>query len=85
METWLGNDDDKDEPRHARSTANTGVGPSTGPSARGGKCKRKQGAALFGRAPKKTKNPAVVTRRKEVTAKVPKYHRQPKVPVMVSA
>ena len=85
VETWPDNNKDEDEPRPARSMANTGAGPSTRPSARGGKCKRKQGAALFGSAPKKPKNPAAATRRKEAAAKVAKYQRQPKVPVMVSA
>lgn len=85
METWPDDDDDEDEPRPTRSTANTGAGLSTRPPARGGKCRQKQGAALFGSAPKKPKNPTTTTRRKEVAAKVAKYQRQPKVPVMVSA
>ena len=85
VETWPDDDNDEDEPRPARSTTNTDAGPSTGPPARGGKHKRREGAALFGSAPKKPKNPAAVTRRKEVAAKVAKYQRQLKVPVMVSA
>ena len=41
MESWPDNDEEEDESRPARSTANTGVGPSDGPSTRGGKRKRK--------------------------------------------
>ena len=37
VEIWPDDDDDEDEPRPSRSTANTGAGPSTGLSARGGK------------------------------------------------
>ena len=85
METWPDDDDDEDEPHPARSTANTGAGPSTGPPARGGKRKWRQGAALFGSAPKKPKNPAAATRRKETATKAAQYQRRPKVPVMVSA
>ncbi|XP_044409736.1 uncharacterized protein [Triticum aestivum] len=85
METWPNDDDDEDEPRPPRSTANTGADPSTGPPARGGKHKRKQGAALFGSAPKKPKNPAAATKRREAAAKVAKFQRQPKVPLMVSS
>lgn len=51
VETWPNDDDDEELPWPARSTANTGVGASGGPSARGGKRKRLQGAALFGSAP----------------------------------
>ena len=83
VETWPDDDGDEDEPRPARSTANTGAGPSTEPPARGGKRKRKQGVSLFGSTPKKPKNPAVVTRRREAVAKVAKFQRQPKVPPMV--
>ena len=83
METWP-DDDNEDELCPARSTSNTGAGPSTGPPARGGKRKRKQGAALFGSVPKKPKNPAAATRWQEAVAKAAKYQRQPKVPVMVS-
>ena len=85
MGTWPDDDNDEDEPRPTRSSANTDAGPSSGTPARGSKRKRKQGAALFGSAPKKPKNPAAATRRKEAAAKVAKYQRQPKVPVMVSA
>ena len=84
VDTWPDDDDDEYEPRPVRSTANTGADPSAGPPARGGKRKRKQGAALFGSAPKKPKNPAAVTRRKPAEAKVAKFQRQPKVPLMVS-
>ena len=73
VETWPKDDDDEDEPRPARSTANTSAGPSTGLPAHGGKRKRKQGTALFGNASKKPKNPAAATRRKETAAKVAKY------------
>ena len=65
VEAWPNNDEDEDEPRHAQSSATTGVGPSSGPPAQGGKHKRKQGATLFGSAPKKPKNPAAATRQKE--------------------
>jgi len=65
VETWPDDDEDEDEPHPARSSATTGAGPSSGPSARGSKRKRKQGAALFGSTLKKPKNPAAVTRRKE--------------------
>ena len=85
MGTWTDKDNDEDELRPTRSTANTGAGLSTVPPARGSKRKWKQGAALFGSAPKKPKNPAAATRWKEAAAKVAKYQRQPKVPVMVSA
>ena len=85
VETWPDDDDEEDELRPVRGTVNIGVGPSAGPSARGGKRKRKQGTALFGSMPKKPKNPTVTTRRKEATAKVAKFQRQPKVLQMVSA
>ena len=85
MEAWPDIDEDEDEPRPARSSATTGAGPSSGPLARGSKRKRKQGTALFGSMPKKPKNPTVTTRRKEATAKVAKFQRQPKAPPMVSA
>ena len=73
METWPNDDDEEDEMRLARGAANTGAGPSTGLAARGSKQKRKQGGALFGSAPKKPKNPAAATRRKEAAAKVAQY------------
>ena len=85
VEAWPDDDEDEDEPRPARSSATTGAGPSSGPPAPGGKRKRKQGSTLFGSAPKKPKNPAVATRRKETAARATQYQRQPKVPVMVSA
>ena len=85
METWPDNDDDEDKPRPTRSTANTGADPSSGPPARGDKHKRRQGAAQFGSAPKKPKNPAAATRRKKAAAKVAKLRRLPKAPPMVSA
>ena len=85
METWPDDDDDEDEPCPTRSTANTGADPSSRLPAHGGKLKRKQGAALFGSAPKKPNNLAVATRRHEATDKAAKYQRQPKVPLMVSA
>ena len=69
VETWPDDNDDEDEPRPARSTANTGASPSTGTPARGGKHKRKQGAALFGSTPKKPKNPVAATRQQEAAAK----------------
>ena len=64
VETWPNDDDDddEDEPRPTQSTANPGTGPSTGSPTRGGKRKRKQGAALFGSVPKKPKNLAAATR-----------------------
>ena len=85
METWPDDDDDEDEPRPARGAANTGAGPSTGLAAQGGKHKRKQGTALFGSAPKKPKNSAAATRRKEAAAKAAKFQKLPKAPPMVSA
>lgn len=85
VETWPDNNDEEDDPRPAESTSNTGAGPSAGPFAQGGKRKRKQGAALFGRVPKKPKNPVMATRQKEAAAKVAKFDRQPKAPPMVSA
>ena len=65
IETWPDDDEDEDESRHARGAGNADVGPSAEPAAEGGTCKHKQGAALFGSAPKKTKNPTVATKRKE--------------------
>ena len=85
MEAWPDDNKDEDEPRPTRSSATTGVGPSFGPPAPGGKRKRKQGSTLFGSVPKKPKNPAAATRRRKTAAKVAQYQRQPKVPVMVSA
>ena len=73
IETRPDDDEDEDEPRPSQSTANIGAGPSSRPPVRGSK--RKQGAALFGSAPKKPKNPAAATRRKEAAAKVAKHQR----------
>ena len=72
VEAWPNDDEDKDEPRPARSSATTGAGPSSGLPAPGGKRKRKQGSTLFGSAPK---NPAAATRWKETTARATQYQR----------
>ena len=73
VEAWPDNDEDEDEPRPARSSATTGTVPSARPPAPGGKHKRKQGSTLFGSAPKKPKNPAAATRRKETAARATQY------------
>ena len=73
VETWPDDVNGKDESRLAWGAVNTGAGPSVGPSSLGGKRKRKQGAALFGSVPKRPKNPAATTRRKEAAAKVAKF------------
>ena len=41
METWPDDDEEEDEPRPSWGAVNTGAGPSAGPSAQGGKRKRK--------------------------------------------
>nr|XP_040258112.1 fibrous sheath CABYR-binding protein-like [Aegilops tauschii subsp. strangulata] len=84
LESWPDEADDEDEPRHARAPLKVAAGSSTVPTAQAGSRKRKQGAALFGSAPKKTKNPAAATRRKEAAAKVAKFQRLPKAPPLVS-
>ena len=68
-----------------RGAGKADAGPSIEPTARGGTRKRKQGAVLFGSAPKKTKNPTTATRRKEAAAKATKFQKLPKAPPMVSA
>ena len=85
VEAWPDDDDEEDELRPTRGAVNTGTGLSTGPSTQGSKRKRKQGAALFGSVPKRPKNPAAATRRKEAAAKVAKFQKLPKAPPMVSA
>nr|XP_020151239.1 MAP7 domain-containing protein 1-like [Aegilops tauschii subsp. strangulata] len=85
IETWPDDDEEEEEPRPAQGTGRADAGPSLEPSARGGTCKRKQGAVLFGSAPKKAKNPTAATRRKEDAAKAAKYQKLPKAPPMVSA
>ena len=77
IKTWPDDDDKEDEPRPARGAGKADVGPSTEPTARGGTRKRKQGATLFGSAPKKAKNLTAVTRRKEAAATVAKYKKLP--------
>ena len=85
IDTWPDDDDDKDEPRPSRCAGKADAGPSAEPTARGGMRKRKQGAALFGSAPKKPKNPSAATKQKEVAMKAAKYQKLPKAPSMVSA
>ena len=85
IETWPDDDDEEDEPRPSRGAGKADAGPSAEPTARGGTRKRKQGAALFGSAPKKAKNPTAATRRKEAAAKAAKFQKLPKAPPMVSA
>ena len=85
IESWPDDNEDEEESCLARGAGKVDAGPSGEPTARGGARKHKQGAALFGSAPKKPKNPSAVTRQKEAAAKVAKFHRQPKVPLMVSA
>ena len=68
IETWPNDDEEEDEPRPARGAGRADAGPSVEPTTRGGTRKRKQGAVLFGSAPKKTKNPTTATRRKEAAA-----------------
>ena len=60
------------------------MGPSAELIARGGTRKRKQGAALFGSALKKAKNPTAATSRKEAATKAAKFQKLPKAPPMVS-
>ena len=85
IETWPDEEEEEEEPRPARAAGRSDAGPSVEPTARGGTRKRKQGAILFGNTPKKAKNPAAATRRKEATAKAAKYQKLPKVPSMVWA
>ena len=85
VETWPGDFEEEDEPRPSRGAGKADAGPFAEPTARGGTRKRKQGAALFGSAPKKAKNPTAATRRKEAAAKAAKFQKLPKVPPMVSA
>nr|XP_020160304.1 max-binding protein MNT-like [Aegilops tauschii subsp. strangulata] len=81
VETWPDDfEEEEDEPRPSRGTSKADAGPFAEPTARGSTRKRKQGAALFGSAPKKAKTPTAATRRKAA-----KFQKLPKAPPMVLA
>ena len=85
IETWPDDEEEEEETCPAQGSGRSDAGPSVEPTARGGTRKRKQGAVLFGGAPKKAKNPTAATRRKEAAAKASKFQKLPKAPPLVSA